>query len=112
MRVDEHGPADAPTIVFLHGGGGGGWMWRPQVEGLPDYHLLVPDLLRSPPPLPDWTGKSPSRPAPGESRARPGCADLGDNHGVESPCSGNFLVVVSATAEPKQGGRPLPTRRY
>ena len=44
MYVDEHGPADAPTIVFLHGGGGGGWMWRPQVEGLPDYHLLVPDL--------------------------------------------------------------------
>ena len=44
MYVDERGPADAPTIVFLHGGGGGGWMWRPQVEGLPDYHLLVPDL--------------------------------------------------------------------
>ena len=44
MYFDEHGPADAPTIVFLHGGGGGRWMWRPQVEGLPDYHLLVPDL--------------------------------------------------------------------
>jgi pimeloyl-ACP methyl ester carboxylesterase len=44
MHTEEHGPADAPTIVFLHGGGGGGWMWRPQVEGLPDYHLLVPDL--------------------------------------------------------------------
>jgi pimeloyl-ACP methyl ester carboxylesterase len=45
LYVDEHGPADAPTIVFLHGGGGGGWMWRPQVEALQgDYHLLVPDL--------------------------------------------------------------------
>lgn len=44
MFVEEHGPADASTIVFLHGGGGGGWMWRPQVEGLGEYHLLVPDL--------------------------------------------------------------------
>lgn len=44
MYVDERGPADAATIVLLHGGGGGGWMWRPQVEGLAGYHLLVPDL--------------------------------------------------------------------
>lgn len=45
MFVAEYGPADAPTIVFLHGGGGAGWMWRPQVEALQhDYHLLVPDL--------------------------------------------------------------------
>ncbi len=44
MYVHESGRDDAPTIVFLHGGGGGGWMWRPQVEGLADYHLLVPDL--------------------------------------------------------------------
>jgi pimeloyl-ACP methyl ester carboxylesterase len=42
--VEEIGPKDAPTIVFLHGGGGAGWMWRPQVEDLPEYHLLVPDL--------------------------------------------------------------------
>jgi pimeloyl-ACP methyl ester carboxylesterase len=45
LYVEEHGPSDAPTITFLHGGGGGGWMWRPQVEALSsDYHLLVPDL--------------------------------------------------------------------
>lgn len=44
MYVAEHGPAQAATIVFLHGGGGAGWMWRPQVDGLPEYHLLVPDL--------------------------------------------------------------------
>jgi pimeloyl-ACP methyl ester carboxylesterase len=45
MYVDETGSADAPTIVFLHGGGGGGWMWRPQVEALrSEFHLLVPDL--------------------------------------------------------------------
>ena len=45
LYVDEHGPADAPTIVFLHGGGGAGWMWTPQVEALSsEFHLLVPDL--------------------------------------------------------------------
>jgi pimeloyl-ACP methyl ester carboxylesterase len=34
-----------PTILFLHGGGGAGWMWQPQVESLKnDDHLLVPDL--------------------------------------------------------------------
>ncbi len=33
-----------PTILFLHGGGGGRWMWQPQVERLADYHLLIPDL--------------------------------------------------------------------
>lgn len=45
LHVAEYGPAGRPTIVFLHGGGGAGWMWRPQVEALSsDYHLLVPDL--------------------------------------------------------------------
>jgi len=44
LAYDEHGPADAATILFLHGGGGGSWMWQPQVERLHDYHLLVPDL--------------------------------------------------------------------
>ncbi|HEX9092572.1 MAG TPA: alpha/beta hydrolase, partial [Coriobacteriia bacterium] len=45
LHVAEHGPSDASTIVLLHGGGGAGWMWRPQVEALSgDYHLLVPDL--------------------------------------------------------------------
>jgi pimeloyl-ACP methyl ester carboxylesterase len=45
LHVAEYGPADAPTIVFLHGGGVGGWSWRPQIEAFKsDYHLLVPDL--------------------------------------------------------------------
>jgi len=45
LYVHEEGPHDAPTIVFLHGGGGAGWMWKPQLEALRDsYHLLVPDL--------------------------------------------------------------------
>jgi len=45
LYVREVGPASAPTIVLLHGGGVSGWMWDPQVEDLrKDYHLLVPDL--------------------------------------------------------------------
>jgi pimeloyl-ACP methyl ester carboxylesterase len=42
--VNETGLASAPTLVFLHGGGGGGWMWQPQLEAFTDYHCLVPDL--------------------------------------------------------------------
>ena len=45
LYVAEFGAANEPTIVFLHGGGVGGWSWRPQVEAFQgDYHLLVPDL--------------------------------------------------------------------
>jgi pimeloyl-ACP methyl ester carboxylesterase len=44
LYIQETGPASAPTIVFLHGGGGAGWMWQPQVEQLSDFHCLVPDL--------------------------------------------------------------------
>jgi len=45
LYVEEAGLKDAPSIVFLHGGGAAGWMWRPQVEGLrSDFHILVPDL--------------------------------------------------------------------
>lgn len=45
LHVEEHVADGAPTIVFLHGGGSAGWMWRPQVEALEgDFHMLVPDL--------------------------------------------------------------------
>ncbi|MBA3944073.1 MAG: alpha/beta hydrolase [Herpetosiphonaceae bacterium] len=44
LYVDESGPVTAPAIVFLHGGGLSGRMWEPQIEGLPEYHCLVPDL--------------------------------------------------------------------
>lgn len=45
LYTQEFGPANASTIVFLHGGGVGGWMWKPQIAQLKDeYHLLVPDL--------------------------------------------------------------------
>ena len=45
LYTQEFGAANAPPIVFLHGGGVGGWMWKPQIAQLKDeYHLLVPDL--------------------------------------------------------------------
>ena len=45
LYTSVHGDPIHPTILFLHGGGGAGWMWQPQVQALKeDYHLLVPDL--------------------------------------------------------------------
>ena len=44
LYVYEQGPASAPTIILLHGGGGGAWMWQPQWEALTNYHILAPDL--------------------------------------------------------------------
>jgi pimeloyl-ACP methyl ester carboxylesterase len=44
MYFEERGNKDAPTIVFIHGGGVSGWMWQKQWEAFGDYHVLVPDL--------------------------------------------------------------------
>jgi pimeloyl-ACP methyl ester carboxylesterase len=45
LFLQEVGPAAAPAIVFLHGGGFCGWMWRPQIAALSaEYRCLVPDL--------------------------------------------------------------------
>jgi pimeloyl-ACP methyl ester carboxylesterase len=44
IYIKESGSATAPTILFIHGGGGGGWVWRPQVEKLTEYHCVMPDL--------------------------------------------------------------------
>ena len=45
LYTSVYGDPTLPTIIFLHGGGGGGWMWQPQVDALKEkYHLLVPDL--------------------------------------------------------------------
>jgi pimeloyl-ACP methyl ester carboxylesterase len=43
LAFQAAGPQNAPTIVFLHGGGAGGWMWKPVIQRLPDYHCLAPD---------------------------------------------------------------------
>ena len=44
LYIQETGSVTTPTIVFLHGGGGAGWMWQPQIDQLSDFHCLVPDL--------------------------------------------------------------------
>ena len=44
LHVESEGPADAPTIVLLHGGSVSGWMWTPQRDALDEFHRLVPDL--------------------------------------------------------------------
>lgn len=40
----ESGNPTAPAIIFLHGAGLSGRMWQPQMERLPDYYCLAPDL--------------------------------------------------------------------
>jgi pimeloyl-ACP methyl ester carboxylesterase len=44
LYVYESGPKEAPAIVFIHGGGFGGWMWQKQLEYFKVYHCIVPDL--------------------------------------------------------------------
>lgn len=44
LTLIETGSSEGASVVFLHGGGGAGWMWQPQIERMGDYHLLVPDL--------------------------------------------------------------------
>jgi pimeloyl-ACP methyl ester carboxylesterase len=45
MYVDERGDADLPAVLFLHGAGASGQMWREHVGRLADrFHCLAPDL--------------------------------------------------------------------
>jgi pimeloyl-ACP methyl ester carboxylesterase len=45
LSVYECGPADAPTLLLVHGGGISRWVWEPQLALLSaDFHCLVPDL--------------------------------------------------------------------
>lgn len=44
MHIQEIGAKNGPTIVFLHGGGMSGWMWKKQLEYFNDYHCIVLDL--------------------------------------------------------------------
>jgi pimeloyl-ACP methyl ester carboxylesterase len=41
---NESGPSGAPSIVFLHGIGASGWMWRDQVASLGEFHCITVDL--------------------------------------------------------------------
>jgi pimeloyl-ACP methyl ester carboxylesterase len=45
LSVTECGPADAPTLLFVHGAGAGRWQWEPQLARLSQgYHCLVVEL--------------------------------------------------------------------
>ena len=44
LHFQETDNPSAPTILLVHGGGGAGWLWKPQVERLREFHCLVPDL--------------------------------------------------------------------
>lgn len=44
LYFEEYGCSEGPLIVFLHGGGVGGWMWDRQVSYFQEYHCIVPDL--------------------------------------------------------------------
>lgn len=44
LFVEEYGPKGAATLIFLHGGGAGAWMWGPVIERLPEFHCLAVDL--------------------------------------------------------------------
>lgn len=44
LAVTESGTAGAPTVVLLHGIGGGAWMWGRVTPALADLHVLALDL--------------------------------------------------------------------
>lgn len=44
MHVEESGTPSSPAIVFIHGAGQSGRVWRQHMASLSDYHCLAPDL--------------------------------------------------------------------
>lgn len=44
LYVKESGTPGAPSIIFLHGVGASGWMWKPQIATLADFHCITVDL--------------------------------------------------------------------
>ncbi|MEZ7171169.1 alpha/beta fold hydrolase [Sporosarcina sp. OR05] len=44
MHFEEYGNENAPLLLFLHGGGVGGWMWDKQIDDFSHYHCIVPTL--------------------------------------------------------------------
>lgn len=44
MYIHESGSYGKPTIVFLHGNGANGNMWKSHMEQLSDFHCLAPDF--------------------------------------------------------------------
>src|SRR4051812_48129227 len=44
LYVDEAGNPNAPSIIFIHGVGVSGWMWKTQIAAFSDFHCLNVDL--------------------------------------------------------------------
>ena len=44
LYIHETGSPGASTIVFLHGVGTSGWMWKLQTDALSDFHCIAVDL--------------------------------------------------------------------
>ncbi len=44
IHYKEYGNKEGPLLLFLHGGGAGGWMWDKQVDYFTNYHCLIPTL--------------------------------------------------------------------
>jgi len=44
LYYNELGQENEESIIFLHGGGLSGWMWKEQMKSFNDYHCIVPDL--------------------------------------------------------------------
>lgn len=44
LPYQEYGNLRAPLVVFVHGGGVGGWMWDRQIRHFRNYHIVVPEL--------------------------------------------------------------------
>lgn len=44
LNLEEYGKDNKESILFLHGGGAGAWMWKKVIPLLSDFHCLVPDL--------------------------------------------------------------------
>lgn len=44
LNLYQSGSNNNPTVLFLHGSPLSGRMWQPQLESLPEFHCLAPDL--------------------------------------------------------------------
>lgn len=43
LEFRRSGTRGATSVVFLHGGGAGPWMWEPVVRLLPEYDCIIPN---------------------------------------------------------------------